>query len=137
MAYITRKELELAAGGFDRLRQLSSDDEALIESAIRRAEGIAHKHLRRRFAVPLVEPVDDDLKQIIADEAVFEIMRRRGMVAEAEQVAHEERIAELKAYGEGGVASPTGATKSSHVQNRSSAPSDERAVSRAALKGFS
>lgn len=137
MAYVTRKELELAAGDAERLRQLTRDDKALMDDAIAYAEGVAHKHLRRLFGVPLAEPVDPDIKRLIAAEAVFEIMRRRGMVAEDDRIAHEERIAELKAYGEGEVAAPPGATKGSAVRNLSSGPADDRAVSRDALKGFS
>lgn len=137
MAYITRKELELAAGGEERLRQLTDDDEPQIASAIRRAEGTAHKYLGRLYGIPLELPVDDDILQLIADEAVYHLMRRRGMVPQEESLAHEERIKEFQAYGEGKVASPTGALKSKHVRNRSSAPSEERAVSRSALKGFS
>lgn len=137
MAYITRKELELAAGDAERLRQLSRDDAALIADCIAYAEGVAHKHLRRLYGVPMVEPVDPDLKRLIAAEAVFELMRRRGMVSEDDRIAHEERIAEFVAYGKGEVAAPPGATKGTSVLNASAGPSETRAWSRDALKGYS
>lgn len=144
MAYASQTDVQLAAGGAERLVQLAdyaasgSANPDVIASVLAEAEAIVNKSIQLRYAVPLAEPIPSIIRTLVAREAVWLMKLARDMVTEADLTAHTERMAVLKDIADGRMAlgaSPT-PLKSSHVVDRATGPDDLRPVSRDALKGF-
>jgi phage gp36-like protein len=145
MAYVSLTDVELAAGGPQKLLQLAdwsgagSVDQAVIAAAIAEAVATVNRAIQLRYGVPLGDPVPQVVRTLVAREAVFAMKLSRGMVSEADQLAHDERMATLKSISEGRTA--LGVTpvplKSTYVVDRVSDQADNAPVSRESLKGFS
>lgn len=106
MGYASQTELEMAAGGADRLRDLADWDGdgvvdlAVIAEAITRADGFIDGYLRMRYATPIASP-SDTLKRLSADEAIYWMRRSRGMVSEQEFDQYRERVKILEQLRDG------------------------------------
>lgn len=139
MAYTTEEALALAAGGEERFRQLTEDSDEAVTAAIAATEVWINAELGKRFAVPLdADVLPDSIKLLAAEEAIFILKRRKDMVTEYDQLAHEERAKALRDIATGqttfGTAAPL--TKSSLVVDRQSERPTTKAVSRKKLDGF-
>lgn len=144
MAYVTTTDLELAAGGAERLVQLAdysgagSANEEVLASVIAEAEAVVNKALHFRYAVPLAEPIPQAVKSLVAREAIWLMKLARDMVSDADLTAHEERMHTLQDIGAGRLTLGVypAPLKSTHVVDRVSGPADDAPVSRDSLKGF-
>jgi len=140
MPYATTSALELAAGGAERFRQLTEDNDEAVEAALIAAQVWMDAELGKRFAVPLAdEIVPASVAQLAAEEAIFILKRRKDMVTDYDQMAHEERAKALRDIATGQITFGTAAplTKSSLVVDRQSERPTSKAVSRKKLEGFS
>ena len=106
MAYSTQTDVQIAAGGADRLTQLADPnsigavDSATVDAAIARADGWIDMHINERYAVPLVT-VPEAIRRISSEEAVFRLQQDRQMVDEVAMRLHDERQALLEAIADG------------------------------------
>ncbi len=145
MAYAALTDLEFAAGGAERLRQLTDVDGsgtpkgAAVAAVIAEAAAWVDKSIQLRYSVPLTEPIPSLIRFMVAREAVYLLKLARDMITEADLAAHEERGKTLDAIRTGELALGVDPipTKSSYVVDRTVSPAITVAVSRDALKGFS
>ena len=144
MAYALQTDVELAAGGAQRLLQLADYsgigvvNPNVVAAAVAEAEMIVNRSIQLRYNVPLADPVPTVVRQLVAREAVWLMKLARDMTTEADLVAHEERRKVLEDIGAGRMSlgvypSPL---KSSGVVDRTSGQADNAPVSRESLKGF-
>jgi phage gp36-like protein len=148
LAYASIQDVELAAGGEDRLTALSDwaregeveeVAEAAIESAISEADAWIDSFISKRYNVPLEEgSIPNLIKHMSASEAVFILRARRSMTTEADMALHMERETALKGISTGQITlglmpQPE---KSPLVIDRQTARPNTKQVSRDALKGF-
>jgi phage gp36-like protein len=144
MAYSSQSDLEIAAGGLQRLIALSdfagtqAVNANVIARAIADADAWINSWVSKKYQVP-VSPVPPDLVRLSSSEAIFLLKQWRSMAAETDVQLHEERERELKDISAGlrtlGVLPQP--LRSDLVRDRASAPADDKPVSRDALKGFS
>ena len=144
MPYCTLADVQMAAGGSDRLRQLSdfeatgAIDPVVVADAIAEADAAIDEYLHKRHRVVLQDPVPDGVQRISASEAVFVMKERRGMVTETDMELHVERGKRLDDIAKGvrtvGV-SPL-PEKSELIVDRSSARPTDKQVSRLNTRGF-
>jgi phage gp36-like protein len=140
MPYASRQDLECAAGGADRLTELAdwnrdgvADDDA-IEKAQAKAEGLIDSYAALRYAVPIAAP-SQVMIQHAAEETIFQLKLRRGMVTQADADERVVRLEWLDRLSQGKVRpSDPAPPKSSAVRNGYKA--SQRAVSRRKLRGF-
>lgn len=143
MAYCTQDDVEVAAGGEERLRQLADNDRNgvadsdTVSRAIAAAGAWMDGIIEKRIAVPIAT-VPQRIKDIAADEAVYIMKRWRDMATEDDREDHAERKVDLEHIAKG--MATTGLDpappKSSLVVDKYSARSSDRAVSREKLKGY-
>lgn len=145
MAYAQQSDIEFAAGGPDRLRQLADfiGDGSGIAATIARAQVAAdsyiNPYLANRMATPVVAPWPE-LVTLAAEEAVYQMRRWRGMgyIGQHDVDARKERDATLKLY-ETGIKRPPDPQPVQSSSSRSawvdSDDVDESPVSREGLKG--
>lgn len=144
MAYCTIADVQQAAGGAKRLRELSDFegrnalDAAIVERAIAKADAVINTYVHRRYGVDLEAPVPHAVTAISAEEAVFSMKADRGMVTEVDMSLHQERLRRLEEFGNG--KSTLGVTpmptKSELVVDRASGPQSDRAIQREKFEGF-
>lgn len=144
MAYSTQADVEIAAGGAQRLVHLSdfagtqNVNVGVVARAIADADAWINSWISKRYQVP-VSPVPPDLIRLSSSEAVFLMKQWRSMAADTDVQLHEERERELKDIADGkktlGVLPQP--LRSDLVLDRASGPADDKPVSRDALKGFS
>lgn len=105
MPYCTQADVENAAGGADKLIQLSDLentgllDVAVVQKAIDAASQLVDMYVGRRFFTAVSTPTW--LTEIVADEAVYRLRSRRNIVHEEHRLAHEERLTVLRDIGAG------------------------------------
>lgn len=144
--YSSVQDVELAAGGEDRLLALSdwandgrlgSDAEAAVEDAIGEADAWIDSYVSKRYDVPL-ETVPNLIRDISRNEAVFILRSRRSMATDVDMAMHAERERKLKAIeaGETTLGVLPQPTKSSLVVDNQSDRPCTKAVSRENTKGF-
>lgn len=108
MAYAQQSDLELAAGGPERFRQLAdfdSDgtaDPVVIARAQAAADSFIDPYLATRVATPVAAPWPE-LVTLSADEAIYQIKRWRGLnyVTDSDTKGREDRENTLKLYSSG------------------------------------
>lgn len=107
MPYATREDLVEAAGGTDRFLQMTDldgdgvADDAIIEKAQASAESWIHSYAQKRFAVPFVDPVPDEIVRTSAEETIYRLLRNRDMATSQEREDHHERLAWLERLAQG------------------------------------
>lgn len=144
MGYSTIADVQQAAGGSKRLRDLSdfesrgAADHAIIEAAIAKADAVINTAVHKRFGVDLSPPIPPAIVALSAEEAVFSMKVDRGMATELDVAMHKERLERIEDFACGestlGVSPIPG--KSEMVVDKSIARSTEKAVARDSMKGF-
>lgn len=90
MAYCVQADVEEAAGGVERLKQLAdwdndaAVDAAALTSAIAKADALIDSFAAKRFTVPF-NPVPEIIKQHSAELAKLTLVKRRRMLDDDEQ----------------------------------------------------
>lgn len=143
MPYATQAQLELAAGGADRLTSLTdwnqdgTGDATVIAEALEVADGLIDGYLRARgYNLPLANPTDS-LRRVAAQEAVFWLRDSRGMASEDHVRQHEERLAWLRDVAKGAVrVDEPSAPEAMTTRSAWVSPASDKAVTRDNLKGF-
>jgi phage gp36-like protein len=146
MPYALQSDIEFAAGGADRLRQLADfagdNDPVKIAATVARAQIAAdsyiNPYLANRMATPVTAPWPE-LVTLAAEEAVYQMRRWRGMgyIGQQDVDARKERDATMKLY-ETGVKRPPDpqpAQGSSPQATWVESDVDSAPVSRDGLKG--
>lgn len=141
--YCTEADVQLVAGGEDRLRELS-DLESIgevndfsVAAAISAADAWIDSYAQRRHSVPF-SPVPATIKNLSAEETVYRLKMRRHMVSEHDKEQHEERLVWLRDLAKGLVSpgtDPISPKSTAVVPEAMDRPSTED-VSRDSLKGF-
>lgn len=144
-AYVTKAEVERAAGGSQRLIELTDVEnsgllnEERVDDVIEEASGWVDSFARIRFSVPFASP-STYLRRLVAAEAVYLLKRdRRGMVSDDERIQHEERLGWLRdlAAGKATPGEDPSPTKASDVQpGPVQVDDDQLANTRANYRGF-
>ncbi len=144
MAYCAESDVQMAAGGSTRLRQLSDwenegdVDSDVVASMISSADAWINEYLQKRHEVALEEPIPDGIRDVSAEHAVFLMKERRDMVTEKDMQMFEHRMKRLDDIAKGvrtvGV-NPLPAKSQLVVDNQSDRPTDKE-VSRSTTKGF-
>jgi len=101
MAYSAQADWELAAGGLDRLTELSDFDESgqlnldVLERKVADVDDLINAFLRERgFTVPL-STVPPAIRALSAAETLFELRQARGSANDSDRAMHEQRWARL------------------------------------------
>lgn len=145
MAYCKTIDVQHAAGGEKRLRELadwdknSTPDMAVIFAVIEEAGAWIDSYLSKRYRTPIaVEPTPAIIRTICANEAAFIMKRNRTGVTELDQIHHEERAKMLEDISVGRVTLGVFAQpeKSSLVVDRTGTRGS-RAELRKKYRGFS
>lgn len=141
MPYASQTKIELAAGGAARLVELSDwDGDAdvdadVVEESQAAADGWIDSYLRMRFATPIPTP-SSTLVRLAADEAVYWMREKRGMLSQQDIEARKGRETWLRDCSKGLVRPdeplppPSSAIATTWVDDTT-----ERDVSRETLKG--
>jgi phage gp36-like protein len=104
--YASQTELEYAAGGADRLTQLTDwdddgePDQAAIDQALAQADAFLDQYLSLRYAVPIANP-SPVLRGYAAEQAIYWLRQVRGMVGEEENRQLENRQHQLEMMRDG------------------------------------
>ena len=139
MSYVVQSDLEVACGGSARLVQLTDLDGAgaldadAMNAAIAAAEGWIDGYLRARFKTPIAAP-SATLKLAVADEAIYQLRRRRSMLTEqdvADKTARDSWARDVAA----GKVRPDEPAPATSTAVRASFRASTRDVSRKTLKG--
>lgn len=109
MAYSSQSDLEIAAGGVERLAELTDLDGTgtgevnalVLDAAIADADAMIDTYVGRNRAVPLPAPVPRTIVRMSADEAIYLLRMRRSMVGDFERERHENNIRWLEGYAKG------------------------------------
>jgi phage gp36-like protein len=144
MAYCTQEDVQMAAGGSDRLRALSdfestgAIDPAVVADAIAEADAAIDEYLHKRHTVVLLPPVPAGIRRVSAAEAVFIMKERRGMVTETDLVLHDQRAKRLDDIAKGvrTVGTSPLPEKSELIVDKVTPRPSDKAVSRETTKGF-
>ena len=143
MAYCTASDVEQAAGGEKRLRELADydrnaiADSDTITAAIAAADSWIDGQLAKRLAVSLAV-VPELIKNISMDEAVYVLKRWRSMATENDRDDHRERLEQLVSIkkGESTVGEDPQPAASTQVVDAQTDRLSSKAVSRETFKGF-
>lgn len=106
MAYCAQTDVEFAAGGYDRLVELTDLDAAgdvntdVLAAAIADADAWINGYLQRRHAVPLAS-VPALVKAASAQETVYRLKVARRSATTEDKEQHEERLAWLRDVAKG------------------------------------
>lgn len=140
MPYTVTQDLEQAAGGAARLVELADwdgdgeADAAALAAAQAKADGLIDSYAAMRYATPIASP-SAILVQQAADEAIYQLKSRRGMVTAQDVEERTARMEWLEQLSKGRVRPDEPLPpKSSAVAARHSI--SNRAVSREKTKGF-
>lgn len=147
MAYSTQADLENAAGGAERLAELTDLDGSgtgevnvvALDAAIADADAWIDTFVGRNRAVPLQAPVPRMIARVSAEETLFLLRQRKQMVGDFERERHADNLSWLEGVAKGALTLGVEPTppKSSLVRPAVVEVSDEaREDTRAALKGL-
>lgn len=140
MAYASTQEIEIAAGGADRLVQLLDwDNNGIVDPAVIaqlqvEVDSWIDSYAGRRFSVPIQSP-SAVLRLHAAEEAVYRARLKRGTVSEEATQAHQDRLQWLEGLAKGLVVpsdpepSPATTVRSAWVSR------DENSISREKMRG--
>ncbi len=142
MPYATQAQIQIAAGGADKLVQLADwDHDGVVDADVlaqaqAAADGWIDGYARSRFATPIAVP-SSTLIRVAAEEAVYWMRKQRSMLSEDDRKDHEERERWCKDLSAGRVRpdEPLPA-QSTAVQSAWVDRPDEQPVSRERLQGF-
>ncbi len=143
MSYSSASDVERVAGGAQRLVQLADYDRdgiadaAVIAAAIERADAWINTYAEQSYSVPFAT-VPTHVRELSAQEAVYQLKRDRSMVTEDDRSEHEERERWLMRLAKGEVSPGTDPRppKSSHVRGSAFDRPSDKAVSRDKLRGY-
>jgi phage gp36-like protein len=141
--YSTQADVQTAAGGAERLRQLSDVDRenainvSVVSSAVTRADSIIDSYAKKRYAIPL-DTVPQSIATMSAQLAVYLMKRDRGMLSQDDIDQHANDVAWLRDLSRGVVVLDLeqDAERSEFVVDRNAARPSAKDVSRSKLKGF-
>lgn len=97
MGYCVQTDVQRAAGGSDRLRELSdievsgAIDATNVQRVIDQASAWVDSFLQRRHVVPLATPYPGEIVELVANEAVYRLKRDRRILSDDDRTEHEER----------------------------------------------
>ena len=144
MSYSTIADVQIAAGGEARLRELSDVDRtnqvnlAAVESAIVEADAIINSWVHKRHGIDIPAPAPPTIRAISAAMAVYILKTRKAnMVSEVDIQLQEQRIEQLRQFsrGETTLGVYPEPAKSEKIIDLASDRSD-LVISRNSLKGF-
>ena len=143
MAYCTVTDVELAAGGSERLVELADveDDGALnftaLAAAIASSDAWIDSYLQRRHAVPLAS-VPERVKRFSAQETIYVLKQARNAVTDEDKEQHDERREWLVDVSKGvaSVGVDPAPTKSTAIVPEVLERSSDEAISRASLENW-
>lgn len=110
MAYATQQQIQIAAGGSQKLIELTDQEgtgalnATVLAEAQAKAEGLMDGYLRLRYAVPVIPETPEGvatLARLASDETVYQLRRMRQLVDEGDTDARKDREAELAEYRSG------------------------------------
>ena len=137
--YATATDVTLAAGGVDRLLQLTDqdtdaqEDSGIVDDAIDEAEAFINSFVRKAGReVPLPAPVPFVIVKLAGRLAVWTLKQRRDALSAADDAVHEQDITWLENLAAGKVdlgVSPAPPASPHNTANASERPAS-RAVSR-------
>ena len=142
--YATRTNVVFAAGGEERLLQLTDansdglEDASIVDDAIEEAEALINSYVRKKREVPVV-PAPPILVKLAAKIAVYVLKEHRDAVTERDAMLHDDRIRWLENFAKGTVVlgvNPAPAA-SPHNQPSSTERPSSKTVSRKNLEGYS
>ena len=140
-AYATIADVQTAAGGEARLRQLSDVDQrgtvnvAVVQAALDRAEDVARTQVGFRYGDGGA-PTPRALVGLVAAEAVFLLKVDRGMSTDVDMELHKERVDMLRDIAAGRATLGPADVRSPLVVDESSPRGTDKAVGRDNLKGY-
>lgn len=108
MAYATITQIQIAAGGADRLVQVFDwDQDGVADAAVlaqisAEADAWIDSYAGRRFAVPIESP-SQVLTLHAAEEVVYRALVKRGMASTEDDKRHEQRVQWLRDLSSGKV----------------------------------
>lgn len=144
MPYASNTDLEHAAGGADRLLQLTdwnhdgAPDPTVVAEALAQADAFIDQYLSLRYATPIANP-SPVLRGYAAEHAVYWLRQTRGGVSEEENRQLENRQRQLEQMRDGRLRPDDTAPQRSEAVRAVFVERDPDAIgfSRNSLKGFS
>jgi phage gp36-like protein len=110
VAYATTQDLENAAGGAERLRQLADwdadgiADSTVLDDFVGKASRWVDGFARAHHSVPFTAPVPTEIVDLVAAEVVYMLRKaRQGRVEDEDREDHVERLEWLKMLARGQV----------------------------------
>lgn len=143
MPYASLTELQHAAGGLERLIQITDHDgdgimdTAVVDNALAQADAFLDQYLSLRYATPIANP-SPVLRGLAAEHAIYWLRQSRGALSSEENLQLENRQRQLELMRDGKLRpdDPT-PTKSSAVRAAFvERDPDAIEVSRSSLKGL-
>jgi phage gp36-like protein len=143
MPYASLDELQHAAGGAERLLQLTDwnadgePDIAAVDQALAQADAFLDQYLALRYEVPIAFP-SPVLRGYAAEQAIYWLRQSRGMVGDEEnrQLENRQRQLELMRDGRLRPDEPTPTSSTAVVAAFVERDPDTVEVSRHTLKGM-
>jgi phage gp36-like protein len=141
--HCTQADVQIAAGGAERLRQLADWDNSgkpdadVIAAHIAIADAMINSKIEIRHAIP--QATVETIRWKSAQMTVFYLKKARGMLAEEDFKTHEIDLAWLDGFKGGNttMGDPTGVpTASSYVGDAAIARGTDKDVSRSKLGGY-
>lgn len=140
MPYATQTQIQLAAGGAERLVQLADwDNDGVVDAAViaeaqNAADGWIDSYARSRFATPIASP-SSTLVRVAAEEAVYWLRKQRGLITDDHRSDHEERERWCKDLAAGRVRPDEPLPAQSTAVRSAWVSNDDNEISREKLKG--
>ena len=143
LPYATQADVQAAAGGEERLRQLSDIDRlnaidaSVVASAVTRADTLINSYAKKRYAIPF-DTVPPIITTMSAEIAVYFMRKDRGTLSDSDRDDQVERVKWLRDLSMGVVVPDTEAdpAKSEFVVDRNADRPSSKEVSRANTKGY-
>lgn len=141
MTYASQDQIQLAAGGSDRFTSLTdwdgdgTPDPGVIAEAQARADGWLDGYLRQRYSTPIAAPTDT-LQRLAADECVYWLRSKRGMLGPEDIEQRKEREREMEKYRKGELRPDEPLPAKSSAVVSAIVPNGSCEVSRDSLKGI-
>ncbi len=101
MAYASQSDIQMAAGGEERLIQLADwDNDGIVDPAViaraqDAADAFVNAYLRNRYTTPIAAPTPE-LVRLAADEAVYWMRSARNQTSEEDREMRRLRVTELE-----------------------------------------